>query len=426
MFAEVGQIMDVMLEGVRRMKVIREGLIEPEAMPYDFKVEKKATTYQVYNKAGIRKWGSTYEELAIKEALDSLKTGRTYPEKVLLKGEFPTLDYPTGNVNCIDLISQTILEIAGKITLADNVDKSIIGCAAGNQDKITVRGGIIDCNGANQASGYGIFFDKVFKGVVNSVEIFNAKQINVFITNYGRAVTTPENGNTIKNCGSPNTIGCGGFIAWSDSHFTQILNNRYYCSVASPAQNAFHIRDASHCLIQGNEARGATDIGFEVEGWNEDVIGTRVIGNVALYSVHHGFYTHTISGTTGKVIGLKWIGNVSELNERNGFSSYVEGGAIEYVTAKGNTARNNSQEGAGTYDGIVLTLSHAKILGNDCYDDQATKTQKYGIRMGAGSDYFIIIGNDCVQNQEATNDILYPVASANNEVAHNFGRVGTF
>ncbi|MBA7493425.1 hypothetical protein ES702_03983 [subsurface metagenome] len=77
----------------------------------------------------VKKYGTGYPELAIKEALDSLDASRLtdgHQQKVLLKGNFPNFDFPSGNGGCIDLYPLTALELQGSVTLADGVNKPII------------------------------------------------------------------------------------------------------------------------------------------------------------------------------------------------------------------------------------------------------------------------------------------------------------
>lgn len=160
---------------------------------YDFKVEKEGAEYVVRNKGGTRTYGSAYEELAIKEALDSLKNARTWQEKVLLKGNFPTLDYPSGNQGCIDIEGHTILSLIGKVTLADNVDKNMI-CSADPTDQnainVVIEGGTWDGNSSNQASGNNIYWTKsvsllgVEKNIIfRNLKLIRAKENNLYINN---------------------------------------------------------------------------------------------------------------------------------------------------------------------------------------------------------------------------------------------------
>lgn len=81
----------------------------------------------------------------IQNALNSLTSGRTWREGVVLKGNF------TINAK-VAIPSHTVLEILGKLTLADNVNDYMFLIAGGSTD-IEIIGGVVDCNGANQTSG---------------------------------------------------------------------------------------------------------------------------------------------------------------------------------------------------------------------------------------------------------------------------------
>jgi hypothetical protein len=132
-------------------------------------VELEGLNFHVRNKTGRRTYGSGYEELAIKEALDSLTPVRTWREKVLLKGNFPNVDFPAGNYACIDVPSYADLELQGTATMADNVNKSFVANAlhesvTARDVFIRVHGGTWECNAAEQTSGHGFDFESNFAG----------------------------------------------------------------------------------------------------------------------------------------------------------------------------------------------------------------------------------------------------------------------
>lgn len=95
----------------------------------------------------------------IKAAMGGLTGGRTWQERVLVKGNISNLDHPAGNYNCIDVPSYTLLSIDGKMTLANDTNKSMIGNASGNAGwdvGITIEGGYLDGNQSQQTAGHGI------------------------------------------------------------------------------------------------------------------------------------------------------------------------------------------------------------------------------------------------------------------------------
>jgi len=63
---------------------------------------------------------------------------------------------------------------------------------------------------------------------------------------------------------------------------------------------------------------------------------------------------------------------------------------------------NNSQKTPNTWAGIYMgPAEDCVIVGNRCYDDQPTKTQRYGIWEGGASDYNLLHGNDLRGNATA-------------------------
>jgi len=63
-----------------------------------------------------------------------------------------------------------------------------------------------------------------------------------------------------------------------------------------------------------------------------------------------------------------------------------------------NKVMNSAQ--TGVFDGILLGDStYCTVHGNQCYDDQGVKTQRYGIAENGTVDYNIITGNNLVGNQ---------------------------
>jgi hypothetical protein len=92
---------------------------------------------------------STVDSDIINWAIGNLTVGRTWQEKVLLKGNFsitPTILVP----------AYSILELDGSVTLANNANCDMLRnlhWSVGGDDYITVRGGVWDGNEANQDAG---------------------------------------------------------------------------------------------------------------------------------------------------------------------------------------------------------------------------------------------------------------------------------
>ena len=108
------------------------------------------------------------------------------------------------------------------------------------------------------------------------------------------------------------------------------------------------------------------------------------------------------------------IGNIVYNNGDRGIRLYCSSNNI----VKGNICKNNNQKGT-TGDGVRLEddgtngCLYNVIIGNRCFDDQATKTQRYGLNITGTEDYNIVIGNNLRGNStgglngaSGTNDVV--------------------
>lgn len=116
--------------------------------------------------------------------------------------------------------------------------------------------------------------------------------------------------------------------------------------------------------------------------------------------------------------GANAIGNIVESNYSAGIRVVDADNAI----ISGNRCRNNGQRGVGLHDGIELSglsaasLLDVQVIGNRCYDDQGTKTQRYGIAVNANCDWYTLVDNNTRGN--ATGGIS-DTGGANKIVANN-------
>jgi parallel beta-helix repeat protein len=95
-------------------------------------------------------------------------------------------------------------------------------------------------------------------------------------------------------------------------------------------------------------------------------------------------------------VGAVFADNVVSLNGEEGVA--LEGARDCLIV--GNVIRNNGTETPNAYDGILLISSdYNVIVGNRCFDDQATKTQRYGINISnAACDKNLLDGNILLGN----------------------------
>jgi len=190
------------------------------------------TKYIIENASGTIIWkdgingtvyatGTTPTEATniINWALGNLTSGRIWKEKIVLKGDYTI-------TSTIKIPSYTILEIQGKIFLADNSNCKTIENSDINDgnSNIEIIGGIIDGNGDNQSGAEieVIHLQNVTKFIIANVHVMNAlhdgydfdycqdgKIINCIAQNCGKAGFHPGTQNRrmlFVNC---YTTGCG-------------------------------------------------------------------------------------------------------------------------------------------------------------------------------------------------------------------------
>lgn len=58
-----------------------------------------------------------------------------------------------------------------------------------------------------------------------------------------------------------------------------------------------------------------------------------------------------------------------------------------------NVVYDNGQKSAGNYDGICIAASNNAINDNRCFDDQAVRTQRFGVNEESGYLNNILNGN---------------------------------
>ena len=168
------------------------------------------------------------------------------------------------------------------------------------------------------------------------------------------------------------------------------------------------------------KATGGTYGGFVVEGAGGPagaVSAVTLSGNVAQgtaagpgFKVMNGAYGVTLTGNTARgcgtsgfhilaTKGVSLVGNVATGNDESGILIF---NSTDFVVT-GNICRNNGQDQTQTnlYNGITVWNSGGAVdtgivALNRCYDDQATKTQQYGVRTLNTIGASVIVGQNIV------------------------------
>jgi hypothetical protein len=374
----------------------------------------------------------------IQAALNALTPNRTWKEKVVLKGNF-TIS------NTIKIPSYTILEVQGKLTLANGVNKNMIE----NSDRkngnveIEICGGKLDGNRAGQTSlsspislvkVYGLLIKdvKITKGYEYGIDLIGCERFvlsNIFgddaggddfISIRGDSSWSPGNPPSkygiVENCISINHSGFLSARGTSDfevedgaEHIT-FTNCKAY---AGSNKVGFNIGDPTnnvvkHITLVDCYAENKTERCFGLNGSSAKIMeDIKLIRPIAIGGNYQGIYVSYCSfeisepyvkGTsagngiyvTGNVGGVICGGTV-ESNAYNGIR-LVDASNVCIV---GVVVKNNSQISSGTYDGINIGGTSTYNLVANCriFDDQDTKTQGRALKEADTSNYNMIIGN---------------------------------
>ncbi len=118
--------------------------------------------------------------------------------------------------------------------------------------------------------------------------------------------------------------------------------------------------------------------------------------------------------TFASSVGLEILGDDNRLigNHLEGCTVYGIFVSGDRNTVNGNIVKNNAGEGI-----YFLNADNNIATGNECYDDQGTKTQTYGIRTAGTANYNLIKANNCRDNKT----LNVSVTGTNDEVQGNVG-----
>lgn len=329
-----------------------------------YTVFKIGTTYYAEStlSTGID-YSSVVGATEIQHALDGLTVGRTWQEKVLLKGDLTiatTLKVPP----------YTVLQIDGKLTLANGSNCDLIR----NKDfdaafdwYISICGGIID-GGTQTATSNGIHF----QGTQRS-SIFNCRIKNV----YQRGIWLDASA----------TFNTG--VAHVLNNWIEDSDNGIVVSTSGAAGSADHI-------ICNNDIGGCTTNGILLSSG-----GACNVNNNLSWNNGYGIQLYAADGNSVCNNRIDW----------NLYYGMMIAGASSVNTIVGNRCWVNSVDAANTYDGIYVLDSNFNVITSNISRTYAGAVyQRYGINIAGTSDYNTIKGNICYLNVTAP----YSVVGAHN------------
>jgi parallel beta-helix repeat protein len=367
--------------------------------PASYIIDKSGDTYRALNgSTGKIDFSGTDASTVINNSLGALTSGRTWKERVVVKGEIVIY-------NTISIPSYTVLDLQGaKLILGNNVNKTMLSIGGHH---IEILGGILYGNKTNNTSGDVIVSSGSYLDIlVAGTKIFEVKGTGIsfvyssYVTITDCEVSGGYYGILLMNV--DNALVEGNYI-----HDTDTASGIVVQESSSGGSN--NIR------IQGNYVYNAKTIGILARGSaTYPSIRISIIGNITTNNKNDGI---CVAGVESSSI----VGNISFQNTFDGISiqvainsvlegnvSYQNGGNGIYICdectnllVQGNMLFNNDTD-LSNDDGIRLSLFSSsvcptgiKILNNVCTDTRpsGSKTQCYGINIFSGSDYNVVEGN---------------------------------
>lgn len=347
---------------------------------------------------------------------------------------------------------------ATTIKLGNGLGTNVINVLSGADD-VTIRDLTVDGNRLNQPSNSNCIYTVAARTTVLNCHVLNANGYNIVgfpgatdfrvqgcISEGARdegiefhgVVRGSAVGNLVRN------IGKNGIYVYANT----TSNAANVCKDITIADN---VVEGSSALSSGyanirvdDRAEGVTVSGNVVAGGGTSCFGINVSSSIAAYPVRSvtvvgntvrnvpstGINVDRAIGTTvqGNTVygalqgiavavnskGTALTGNVLEGCQRSGILLFD----CTDFTVTGNICRNNGLDQAQTnhYHGITLwsstaTVDKGAVIGNRCYDDQATKTQQHGIRTLNTIGASVVIANNILDGN-ATAGLTYSFGGA--------------
>jgi len=234
---------------------------------YKYVVYPSGSTYYVKNANGAVVYSSTNAASAIQKAIDSLTSGRTTKETVLLQGTF-TL------TKAIQMRSYTILQLSGKITMGTNSNTHM--ATASGISNFEIVGGEWNANQAAQSLG------GVERRALDfaSCKYATIKDLNVHDAAYGNIVFYKSSYITISNVETYNAGNKARGSAWlGHGIFMYVCNNCVVenCHIHNTAAGGCYFyteNDGAAQTINNNVMRGNLVERTETSGLSISLRGT--------------------------------------------------------------------------------------------------------------------------------------------------------
>ena len=193
--------------------------------------------------------------------------------------------------------------------------------------------------------------------------------------------------NVVSGSGQMGTLGdgieIGATLHSGGTVGNLVFNNTCHDNVV----DGISVAQSNGTVVSGNFVfnNGAAGIGIESNSAETQIVGNLVFNNSAIFRQGAGI----------AVMGPLTRDTI--ISSNSVFGNWEEGiflfkNSTNTVVAS-NVVYDNGQKSAGSYDGVCIASSNNTINGNRCFDDQAVRTQRFGVNEESGYLNNVLNGN---------------------------------
>ena len=398
--------------------------------PASYVIYKNGTTYYAQNgQTGVNDYSGTAASTVIQSALNALTSGRTWKEKVVLKGDFTF-------TSTVTIPSYTILQIVGKITSSAWTLTPVIRNSDqtnGNTD-IEIVGGIFDGVSGTDVTGQEtstiIEFLKVQRYLIQGVQFRNVS--GECIWNGSTTANTGNSYGVIRDC-IVDDGKCGGFVCFlGGSKKVSVSDNKIYTwdtPLVIYNGTEIHVAHNELCANSNGGGPGIEIIPQQTTDVTQDISAT---DNIISSSAGKGIWIHhnnaqnagTISNITIENNTIRNIGG-SNPTGRVGIEMNIWG-AIDKIKLIRNTIISAPDQGIFLANNSTNSvLNDSQITDNIIISPGAEAMRLIGIQNS-------IISNNRIQGSTGTGIHIIALDSTTiskyNQIKNNIvkGSTGTY
>ena len=358
-------------------------------------------------------------QTAIQWALNFLTYTRNYQMTLVIKGDFNiNLEAYSGGTVYAGLLvpSQIIIEILGSLNIINNAD-SMVGrqnylIRGANVQNVTITGGEINGNMANQISGhiiYGIEFADSSNILIENVYVQNTQETGIALEGHSFDCK-------VMNCqvmnGDEDGIG-NQYTCYNILYFGNTV-----CLGAGMADGNIYIEGGTNIVAESNTVFGTlasqSTVGIDItRGQPDPAMSVSILNNV-IYGCTYGISTRDYAQNV-TIEGNKIYDSLAE-------GIILQSTNSKYDIISNNQVYDNDQSGTQHSGILIVSASHIMLDANMCYNHIPNTYQDYGIAFISGANNCTIHDNDVRNNQYSAG--IYTDGSTKNMVyANNVGSI---